>query len=70
MILGGNLIYIIQHQLAFMCMQQSNEVKFCIVYCAMFLVAYQEYRYSVFAASSVGESPPLSGTFITREDSE
>ncbi|XP_065904641.1 uncharacterized protein [Dysidea avara] len=32
------------------------------------LVAYQMYRYSVFAATSVGEGPPLDGTFITRED--
>ena len=36
----------------------------------LFIVAFRMYRYSVFAATVVGEGPPLDGTFITREDSE
>ena len=34
------------------------------------LVAYREYNYSIFAATSVGEGPPADGSFVTREDSE
>ena len=33
-------------------------------------VAYRLYNYSIFAATSVGESPPADGSFLTREDSE
>ena len=34
------------------------------------LVAYRVYDYLIFAATSVGEGPPMNGSFLTREDSE
>ena len=34
------------------------------------IVAYRVYDYLIFAATSVGEGPPVNGSFLTREDSE
>jgi len=45
-------------------------MKYKHVFCSLYIVAFRMYRYSVFAATFVGEGPPLEGTFITREDSE
>ena len=39
-------------------------------YSLSYLVAYRDYNYSVFAATSVGEGPPADGSFLTREDGE
>ena len=39
-------------------------------YLFFLLVAYRVYYYSIFAATSVGEGPPVNGSFLTREDSE
>ena len=34
------------------------------------LVPFRVYDYLIFAATSVGEGPPVNGRFLTREDSE
>ena len=34
------------------------------------LVAYRNYDFSIFAATSVGEGPSADGSFLTREDGE
>ena len=42
----------------------------CIINYSFIIVAYRVYDYLIFAATSVGEGPPVNGSFLTREDSE